>query len=1097
MKFLRLISRSTWWYRRSWFRVMAGIILGTGVLTGGLLVGDSVRGSLARMVDQRLGETKWAIPPSGRFFRKALATDLQQYLHHPVIPALLTQGIAIQPEAQQRVNHIQVVGIDSTFFSLWKQPVLDLGPQDAIISENLSVRLDAKIGDPLLIRLPASGNTPKNAPFVASDEPNIAIRLVIKSIASDNEMGRFGLQSDQKAPYNLFLSYSVLAEKLGITGRVNLMLLPDAEGGVWEKPVLQEALKVVWQAEDAGLDFVVLDDTTLQINTERIFFDESLKTRIGQSDETQFELLTYLANSLIHSRDTTPYSFVTALKGGPPWLHPKPGHIIVTDWLANDLNVGMGDTVSMIYFVMGPFRRLKEEQVPMIVSGVVPLQKIPSGAAMMPDFPGMSDAGSCRNWETGAPVDLERIRDKDEAFWNQYQGTPKAFISMQDGARLWENPYGVATAIRVHDPDLMREKVVTAIMENIDPQTVGLLWVPVWEAGKKAAANSVDFGELFLSLSFFLIVASLLLTGLLYGDYLRIRMKDIPLLISLGFDRWKIIGIFFREGLLMAILGTLLGVGFGILVNEGILAGLNTLWNDAVPSSSLHRQIHLQTLIIGGGTSLLLILFILTIAMIRRLNKPVQVLFALETQWLKMPLSGKRWVYYMGMVLVTVAVSFTIWLVWMYQTDQSTWFLVSGALILFGGWLMIKGWLIGKSHMQPGHSFDLRHLRKSNLSLFRRRNNMAILLMALGTFVIVITGANRKTFLGTETSRSSGTGGFLFWGETTHPVLVDLNDSDGKKRFLLQDEPCLDSVWFLQFHLLEGNDASCLNLNQVSNPRILGVPAGALDQRKAFSFSVLGDDVDSDHPWSKLNHINDSSIIPAFADQTVITWGLMKKVGDTLQYLDEAGNPFSIVLVGGLQSSVFQGHILISDQIFKKKFPSVSGSKVMLIEGNPAQEAAIAQTLEARFPDYGIFLTKASRRLAAFYSVTNTYLSIFMLLGALGILIGTIGFGVVIYQNVMQRKQELALYLALGFPPSRITSMLVREFILVLVMGMGLGITGAFIGLLPSLLTASFEVPLVFLVTLIAILFFHGWLWVVIPVKIALKQAIIPALKRE
>jgi putative ABC transport system permease protein len=808
-------------------------------------------------------------------------------------------------------------------------------------------------------------------------------------------------------------------------------------------------------------------------------------------------LFVYLANSLIAGDDTTPYSFVAALKGGPDRLMPKPGEMIVTDWLAEDLALNKGDSITMSYFVMGPLRRLKEARHRFLIASVVPLSDIPFGPSMMPDFPGMSDAGSCRHWETGAPVDLSRIRDKDENYWNQYKGTPKAFVSMEDGARIWQNPYGLVTAIRFNNVHQSIGRDAERLMQFIDPETVGLSWIPVYEEGKQAAKNSVDFGELFLSLSFFLIVASLLLTGLLFGDYLRVRMSDMPLLVSLGFHKKQIIGIFFRESILIALAGTILGICFGILVNEGILMGLNTLWNEAVPSASLHSYIQTNTLVTGGLTGLLLILIILIINIIRRVNKPVTVLFRIQTQWLRLQKSGSRWTWKAGLFILILVLGFTVYLVVTNNTDQSTWFLGLGAMTLFGGWLVIQGWFARNAASGKIHSFSRDWLRNRNLGLFRKRHLVAVLLMALGTFVIVITGANRKTFFGTEESRSSGTGGFLYWGETTHPVLLDLNQPEGKKAFLLEDEPSMTSVQFVQFHLLEGNDASCLNLNQVSSPKILGVPADALDRREAFAFSTLAEGVDAQHPWRELTKQFGPSTYPAFADQTVITWGLMKKVGDTLHYVDESGKPFHLILRGGLQSSVFQGHLLVSDQVFKKRYPSVSGSKVLLVEGDQNLQDAIARSLEARFPDYGIFLTRASQRLADFYSVTNTYLSIFMLMGALGVLIGTIGFGVVIYQNILQRKQELALYIALGFSGTRIYRMMVREFLLVLLCGMGLGILGAFIGLLPSLFSFAYEIPLLFILLMLLILFLHGWLWVVIPVRVAMRQALIPTLKQE
>ena len=41
------------------------------------------------------------------------------------------------------------------------------------------------------------------------------------------------------------------------------------------------------------------------------------------------------------------------------------------------------------------------------------------------------------------------MRPQDEAYWNQYRTTPKAFVPLEAGQRLWRNRYGAVTSIRV------------------------------------------------------------------------------------------------------------------------------------------------------------------------------------------------------------------------------------------------------------------------------------------------------------------------------------------------------------------------------------------------------------------------------------------------------------------------------------------------------------------------------------------------------------------------------------------------------------------------------------------------------------------------
>ena len=105
----------------------------------------------------------------------------------------------------------------------------------------------------------------------------------------------------------------------------------------------------------------------------------------------------------------------------------------------------------------------------------------------------------------------------------------------------------------------------------------------------------------------------------------------------------------------------------------------------------------------------------------------------------------------------------------------------------------------------------------------------------------------------------------------------------------------------------------------------------------------------------------------------------MKKIGDTLTYINENGRKLYLVLAGGLNASVFQGNILISDKYFKENYPSISGSKLMLIDAPKENNKAVIELLNNYFRDYGIEMSSTNERLSQFNSVTNTYLSVFMI----------------------------------------------------------------------------------------------------------------------
>ena len=68
------MRRSLIHYRRTHLAVICGAAVTTAVLTGALMVGDSLRGSLRDLTLDRLGDVDWAVVGE-RPFRQSLAAE--------------------------------------------------------------------------------------------------------------------------------------------------------------------------------------------------------------------------------------------------------------------------------------------------------------------------------------------------------------------------------------------------------------------------------------------------------------------------------------------------------------------------------------------------------------------------------------------------------------------------------------------------------------------------------------------------------------------------------------------------------------------------------------------------------------------------------------------------------------------------------------------------------------------------------------------------------------------------------------------------------------------------------------------------------------
>ena len=84
------------------------------VITGALLVGDSLRGTLHQQAAARVGRVVAALVGGEHFFRSALAQDIS----NDAAPVLLLRGSASRGDGSARLNQVQVMGVDARFWAL-------------------------------------------------------------------------------------------------------------------------------------------------------------------------------------------------------------------------------------------------------------------------------------------------------------------------------------------------------------------------------------------------------------------------------------------------------------------------------------------------------------------------------------------------------------------------------------------------------------------------------------------------------------------------------------------------------------------------------------------------------------------------------------------------------------------------------------------------------------------------------------------------------------------------------------------------------------------------------------------------------------------
>ncbi|MEI6358132.1 MAG: FtsX-like permease family protein, partial [Verrucomicrobiota bacterium] len=372
-------------------------------------------------------------------------------------------------------------------------------------------------------------------------------------------------------------------------------------------------------------------------------------------------------------------------------------------------------------------------------------------------------------------------------------------------------------------------------------------------------------------------------------------------------------------------------------------------------------------------------------------------------------------------------------------------------------------------------------------------------LLASAAFLIIAVGANKLDADRDATKRDSGTGGFALWAESSLPVIQDLDTRKGQEFYGL-DPKKLAGVSFVPFKVRDGDDASCLNLNRAQRPRLLGVKPERLARRGAFTFTGLAKDAGVTNGWDAIRAKpsapgSEVPVIPAIADANSIQWALQMQLGDTLDYVDERGRPFKVRLVGAVANSVLQGSLVIDEAEFVRRFPSESGSRAFLIDAPAGSAAPLSADLTRALQDTGLEITSAPKRLAMFNAVQNTYLDTFQMLGGLGLLLGSVGLGVVVLRNVFERRGELAVMQAVGFERSALQRFVLVEHAALLVLGLGVGTVAAGVAVLPALMSPGAQVPWASLaVTLLAVLL-NGGLWTWLATRRALGGSLVGSLR--
>jgi ABC-type lipoprotein release transport system permease subunit len=437
MTFGRLLLRNLFYHWRGNLVVLMGVVVGAAVLTGALLVGDSLRGSLRDLALARLGWVDYALLP-GRFFREELAGELKAERVSPVV--LLQGGASARHQDNSRpafANQSKAVlyGVDASFWPEGQLPVgrgfwhpaasVNPGERRVVVGAALARDLGLEVGDVVSFRLQKASAAPREtvlgrrkAEDVLADLP-----LTVAAVLPDDHFGsKFTLASGSAEPRNAFVPLSVLQEQLRRQERTlperpvnGLLVQADS------LPMLQDELRRHLTLEDYGLVLRVPRRRPgapapkyLSLESRQMFLGtDVLRDARQKADLTVAPTLVYLVNNLAEAKQQVstaaallappggpsltrgglayygplqaPYAIVAALNPArkPPlgrFLPPgrtklKDDEIVLADWDGSPFKGAKpGDVLTLTYFEPEEGGQLRERTAAFRLAGFLPIK---------------------------------------------------------------------------------------------------------------------------------------------------------------------------------------------------------------------------------------------------------------------------------------------------------------------------------------------------------------------------------------------------------------------------------------------------------------------------------------------------------------------------------------------------------------------------------------------------------------------------------------------------------------------------------------------------------------------------------------------------
>ncbi len=1079
MHFYKIIQRSLRFYWKTNLALSLGIALGIAIITGSILVGNSVRKSLEVFSLQRVGLVEYALETKN-LFSHSLAHKLQKKLEPSssssqafVTSVLRRDSVVKNPQLEVVVPSVNLIAVEENFWAFFPDiSAPGLQGRSVLINQALAQDLQAKKGDYLLLRAQKNSSFPLDSIFSSHNLSNTttSLRVKVEGILPNNGGGSFSLSNQSGIPRNIFVSSSWYGQVSSEKDLANILLIknPLQKAPDWEKEIRAQL-----SINDYGLEWK--EDSGSLYWQSRDFFLSPYYIKTIREIATKKQAFCQASSMYLAKTISSPGSqrsiFYSVIAGLEEKNISEEG-ITINQWLADDLKADLGDKLQLEYWITRPNGELQTKNTTATIGQIIPMDSPTLSSKLVPSLNGMTDAEEIDEWDVPFPLDWDKIKDRDEEYWKQYKSTPKAFVSLNMARSWWQKKPGSGnyiTTLRVRplednndnskeDTLPFIEDFVSQVKAKADLAESGFILRSIKEELIQSSQGSTDFGGLFFAMSFFLLFSASILVTALVRLSIKNRCQQWGILFSQGFSSQEVRKLLWGENLGIILVGASTGVCLGIFYARLLIFWLSTWWKGAIGETQLALYTSSSSLILGTFIGVLAAIFSLHWGM-----KPLWKYNALELlggyRSLQVKWEEKKFscIFWLTGGLFSLA-SLLMILSLMEKIPAILGFFLSGSLLL-AAFLGVSYLCLLRILKKNVPSFKLSRLALRNAVLYRTNSMLIIGLFACACFTLVAVASNKRNFTQVGAEQLPGTGGFSIRTTATVPLLQDWANEKGQKAFNFSpsEKELLKESQIFSCSLEVGEDVSCRNLAKIKTPNILGINLEMLEQGN-FPLQTKRETKN----WAQLlqNKLQDGSI-PALGDANSVQWilhsGLEKKI--TLEIAHE--KEVTLTFVGLVPNSIFASEVLISQKHFKEFFPENSFARYHLIKTKKVEK--LTQVLRKRLGELGVKVETTPEILNSFIQVQNTYLSTFLTLGGLGVGLGAIGLIIVILYNILERKKEFALMLALGYSPRHFLFLTVGEVFTLLLVGLSTGVLSALVAIIPLFSQKEIQINFSFL----------------------------------